>query len=143
MTITVEVVRATSADLESFAGDALARLEAHRGGTALERDMYVATGSNSTHTLIEALIEHDGLVAGYLDESLVALGALGGNPRSLMGLFVDPAHRRHGIASAMVRDVMARTDAPIDAWALPGDRATKSLIESLGWKARRLTMRAE
>ena len=27
------------------------------------------------------------------------------------------------------------------AWALPGDRATKSLYESVGWKARLLTMR--
>jgi hypothetical protein len=29
----------------------------------------------------------------------------------------------------------------VDAYALPGDRAMKSLYESIGWKARLLTMR--
>lgn len=58
-------------------------------------------------------------------------------------IWVQPAHRRHKVASQLL-DALLHSDAPPhDAWALPGDRATKSLYESVGWKARLLTMRGE
>jgi GNAT superfamily N-acetyltransferase len=61
----------------------------------------------------------------------------------LAAIYVAPSRRRSGVASAIAREVLAEPSPPADAWALPGDRATKSLYESLGMKARLLTMRAE
>jgi GNAT superfamily N-acetyltransferase len=58
-------------------------------------------------------------------------------------LYVDRQHRRQGIARAMLSELRAMATPPLDAFALPGDRATKSLYESIGWKARLLTMRGE
>jgi len=49
--------------------------------------------------------------------------------------------RRRGIASAFIVALRASGVEVVDARALPGDRGTKSLFESLGWKARLLTMR--
>ena len=60
----------------------------------------------------------------------------------LAALYVAPARRREGVGSRLARAVLESDGAPSDAWALPGDRATKSLYESLGMKARLLTMRA-
>ena len=61
----------------------------------------------------------------------------------IVAVYVAPHHRRHGIARALVQTVLSGVGAPRDGYALPGDRATKSLYESMGWKARLLTMRGE
>ena len=61
---------------------------------------------------------------------------------AIAALYVDPSFRGQGVARAMVTSLLSRAEPPLDAWALPGDRASKSLYESLGWKARLLTMRA-
>ncbi len=59
--------------------------------------------------------------------------------RLILALYVDPAHRRQGRGRALV--TLARQEANArDALALPGDRAMKSLYESVGWKARLLTL---
>jgi GNAT superfamily N-acetyltransferase len=58
-------------------------------------------------------------------------------------LHVDRAHRRQGIARAILTTLARSDNPPVDGLALPGDRATKSLYESVGWKARLLTMRGE
>jgi GNAT superfamily N-acetyltransferase len=58
-------------------------------------------------------------------------------------LYVSPAYRRRGVARSMLKALLALEDPPKDAYALPGDRAMKSLYESFGWKARLLTMRGE
>ncbi|HUX04196.1 MAG TPA: hypothetical protein VMV53_04735 [Acidimicrobiales bacterium] len=63
--------------------------------------------------------------------------------RVIQALYVAVAHRRQGIARLVLGALGTTSTPPIDAWALPGDRATKSLYESMGWKARLLTMRAE
>ena len=53
-------------------------------------------------------------------------------------------HGGAGVArEARQRPLSGLRVEPLDAFALPGDRATKSLFESLGWKARLLTMRGE
>jgi GNAT superfamily N-acetyltransferase len=62
---------------------------------------------------------------------------------TILGIFVAPARRQHGVAREIARQLFALNDPPRDALALPGDRATKSLYESLGLKARLLTMRAD
>ncbi len=58
----------------------------------------------------------------------------------IVALYVAPANRRRGRGRALVS--FARTGEPQarDALALPGDRATKALYESVGWKARLLTL---
>lgn len=62
---------------------------------------------------------------------------------ALVAVYVEPARRRTGLGRSIARAVLEEPGGPRDAWALPGDRATKSLYESLGLKARLLTMRAE
>jgi GNAT superfamily N-acetyltransferase len=61
----------------------------------------------------------------------------------IIAVYVSPHFRRQGIARALLTAVLESKDPPRDAYALPGDRATKSLYESMGWKARLLTMRGE
>ena len=58
-------------------------------------------------------------------------------------LYVDRPHRRRGVARTMLNTMAHSANPPVDGLALPGDRATKSLYESFGWKARLLTMRGE
>lgn len=60
----------------------------------------------------------------------------------ICALYVVPERRRQGLARELVRVILAAPRPPHDGYALPGDRATKSLFESIGWKARLLTMRA-
>ncbi len=60
----------------------------------------------------------------------------------ISALYIVPAWRRQGLASDFVTTLQAAGVEVIDGLALPGDRATKSLYESLGWKARLLTMRS-
>lgn len=63
--------------------------------------------------------------------------------RVVQMLYVDSRYRREGVARVMVESLRSLANTPLDAYALPGDRATKSLYESFGWKARLLTMRGE
>lgn len=56
-------------------------------------------------------------------------------------IYVAPEFRRQRVATTLVKTLLASESPPVDAYALPGDRAMKSLYESLGWKARLLTMR--
>jgi len=59
--------------------------------------------------------------------------------RVILALYVEPTERRRGRGRALV--TFARHEAGArDALALPGDRAMKSLYESVGWKARLLTL---
>jgi GNAT superfamily N-acetyltransferase len=62
--------------------------------------------------------------------------------RVVEAIYVAPAFRRRGVARSMIASLQLLSDPPLDGWALPGDRATKSLYEAVGWKARLLTMRA-
>ena len=62
---------------------------------------------------------------------------------AIEALYVEPDRRRHGVARAMVVALRNLDQPPVDALALPGDRAMKSLYESFGWKARLITMHAE
>ena len=56
-------------------------------------------------------------------------------------VYVAHEYRRQKIATSLVRALLDGSTPPIDAYALPGDRGMKSLYESIGWKARLLTMR--
>ncbi len=59
--------------------------------------------------------------------------------RVIVALYVRTDYRRMGIGRTLVRVAIAEADAR-DALVLPGDRAMKSLFESIGWKARLLTL---
>jgi hypothetical protein len=59
------------------------------------------------------------------------------------GVFVEHRRRRQHVATTLLRALAAGERPPKDGYALPGDRGMKSLYESLGWKARLLTMRGE
>jgi GNAT superfamily N-acetyltransferase len=56
-------------------------------------------------------------------------------------VYVAHEYRRQKIATSLVRALLESPTPPVDAYALPGDRGMKSLYESIGWKARLLTMR--
>jgi GNAT superfamily N-acetyltransferase len=133
--------RATSSDsLNHLVEPAFTRATSARGGRALLEQLW---GSDLDATGVKAAID-DEVAAGNVwvalsDQEIVA-GALVGE-RCVKVIWVQPAHRRHRVASTLLTHLFSLDTPPLDAWALPGDRATKSLYESLGWKARLLTMR--
>jgi GNAT superfamily N-acetyltransferase len=62
-----------------------------------------------------------------------------------LGAWVQRSSRQSGRGRSLAATALRWLDqhgvASIDAYALPGDRATKQLFESLGFKARLLVMR--
>lgn len=74
--------------------------------------------------------EEVGVSLAVLDDAIVKI------------LFVTPECRRRGVGRATLA-LLREVASPEDAWALPGDRASKSLYESIGWRARLLTMRGD
>lgn len=114
------------------------RLESHRGGLELYRT-------------IRREIDDDALLAhvvrcGALWTISDETGLLGFaliRDEVVEGVFVDHRRRRQHVATTLLRALVAGERAPKDGYALPGDRGMKSLYESLGWKARLLTMRGE
>jgi len=136
----VHVLRASSAsdELRGLWDHALKRLRSHRGGPEL-------------YDTIRREIDEDALL-----DHVVAVGALwtiADKSRLLgfalvrddvvEGVFVDHDHRRHHVATTLLQALVVGEDPPKDGFALPGDRGMKSLYESMGWKARLLTMRGE
>ncbi len=133
MDVVVERATSSTEELRALFDTALAALVHKRGGQALLVSLGPEATSLDTYLGDESLwIARDGALVGFG----VCRGPL------IVGVYVTPTLRRHGVARALVNE-MIRVSAPIDAYALPGDRATKSLYESCGWKARLLTMRAE
>ncbi|HEY5111807.1 MAG TPA: GNAT family N-acetyltransferase [Acidimicrobiales bacterium] len=61
--------------------------------------------------------------------------------RIVEAIYVAHDFRRQKVATKLLKSLLQNDTPPIDAYALPGDRAMKSLYESMGWKARLLTMR--
>lgn len=86
--------------------------------------------------------EFDGVVFGYAVFT-VELRDSGEKLGRLFDFAVYPDARGVGIGEAMmdlvVADLIERGCAGVDAWALPGDRATKNFFETFGLKARLLT----
>jgi len=134
--------RATAADapaLEEFRAHATSLIKEHRGGKALLADLP-----------LERLLK-DAVVAGALwvcEDALGLSGAILAWPEGAatrFALWVHPRARRQGRGRALARCVLDTMNQEgtqeIDALALPGDRAMKQLLESLGFKARLLVMR--
>ncbi len=136
----MHVLRASAAsdDLRELWEHALKRLKSHRGGPELYDTI-------SRGIADDALLEHvvaNGAVWTIGDESKL-LGFALVRDEVVEGVFVDHDHRRHRVATTLLQTLVVGEDPPRDGFALPGDRGMKSLYESLGWKARLLTMRGE
>jgi GNAT superfamily N-acetyltransferase len=115
-----------------------------RGGAAYLDDLERLTSTFDAATLAGALVERGDVLVASDDAGLCGVIAVltVGRP-CVVGLYVTHSARRRGIATALLQAVFDVDEPPRDAWALPGDRAMKSLFEQLGWRARRLTMSAE
>jgi GNAT superfamily N-acetyltransferase len=130
--------RAVSVELQELWDHALKRLKSHRGGPEL-------------YETIRRDVDDDALLAHVVTSG--ALWTIGDEKRLLgfalvrdevvEGVFVDHDHRRRRVATTLLTVLVAGEEPPRDGFALPGDRGMKSLYESLGWKARLLTMRGE
>ena len=117
--------------------NAVKRLRAHRGGA----ELYVTIGGETApDELLDQLV------------STGAVWTIGGNELAgfavvrndiVEAIFVSPDARRQRVATSLLEALISSAAPPRDGFALPGDRGTKSLYESLGWKARLLTMRGE
>ena len=144
---------ATESDLDAVEaiGEAvLAPLPEARGGpifTSLELG-FSTPRTRAAHAIAEpdragcAVGEFDGIVFGYAVWTIENLDG-GGSLGRLHDFAVHPDARGVGIGEAMmdlvVADLQSRGCVGVDAWALPGDRATKNFFESFGLKARLLT----
>ena len=128
-------------EIWSLVNDALASLENHRGGVALLEDIFESADHTEIRRGLEDDVAHGRLwVARQGDE---VLGVALVRHQCVCGLWVTPTARRRGVARHLLETLSAAPAHARDGWALPGDRGTKSLYESVGWKARRLTMRGE
>jgi GNAT superfamily N-acetyltransferase len=124
-----------SEELLSSIDAAFSSTEFDRGGLALVEQI----DAQNVTEFCQELASVGGLWAAFQDEKLVAWALV--QDRVIIGVFVLDEFRRQGVAKAFIQHLLETDNPPVDAFALPGDRATKSLYESIGWKARLLTMR--
>jgi GNAT superfamily N-acetyltransferase len=124
-----------SEELLTSIDEAISALQSDRGGLALIEQI----GARDTTEFCQDLSAIGGLWGCYAGETLVAWALV--QDQIILSLFVLPEFRRRGIARQFILHLLEGDVPPLDAYALPGDRAMKSLYESIGWKARLLTMR--
>ncbi|MGC8498881.1 MAG: GNAT family N-acetyltransferase [Acidimicrobiales bacterium] len=122
---------ASRADLAGLWVAALTALRHQRGGASLARDL--AAGRSDRDWLDEAVARAN---LWHVGDAAIALV----DASTILGLYVVPDRRRHGVARTLVAALREAHPSVRDALVLPGDRASKSLYESLGWRARLLTM---
>lgn len=113
-------------------------LRSHRGGSEL---LETIRGTSSSDEFLVHLIHSEAL--WILDDEGVLEGFAIYRGELIEALFVVPSARRSGRAKLMLRTLLDLESPPKDAYALPGDRGMKSIYESIGWKARLLTMRGD
>jgi GNAT superfamily N-acetyltransferase len=128
----------TTTALKTLWDAATAEAEKKRGGDAL---LLTIRGEIAPRDLLKRLIELGCVWSCHDGDTIVGIVIC--RNRVVETLYVDRHHRRQGVARAMLNELRALASPPLDAYALPGDRGTKSLYESIGWKARLLTMRGE
>ncbi len=134
--MSVSLAEVVTPDLALLWKHALKDVLAKRGGEAL---MTTLSGSLTEDELLANVVGSASLWTFVEDGELKGFCLC--RARVVEGVYVAHAYRRQKVATTLVRTLLSGNDAPVDAFALPGDRATKSLYESLGWKARLLTMR--
>jgi GNAT superfamily N-acetyltransferase len=133
--VSVLLATVVTPELETLWNHAHHDVLAKRGGVAL-----MATLSDSTppYQLLLAVVMASSLWL-YHDDQLKGFALCRG--QLVEAIYVAHDFRRQKIATTIVRTLLDSATPPVDAYALPGDRAMKSLYESIGWKARLLTMR--
>lgn len=133
----VAVASAVTPDITEIWLGASRAAKAHRGGEALLETIHSGQDDDA---LLASAVAHASLWIAIDNDHPVGLALC--RHGVLEVVFVKKKHRREGHARRLVQAIVENSDV-LDAYALPGDRATKSLYESFGWKARLLTMRGE
>ncbi len=136
----MHVLRANSVsdELRDLWDHAIKRLKNHRGGP----ELYTTIRRDVDEESLLTYVVTSGALWTISDEKRV-LGFALVRDEVVEGVFVHHEQRRQRVATTLLRALVAGENAPKDGLALPGDRGMKSLYESLGWKARLLTMRGE
>jgi GNAT superfamily N-acetyltransferase len=137
--VNVKPIAENSEGISSLWTLANGEAEKKRGGPELLLTMRHGVSDDD---LLDHLIKHQCLWGASTDDGAIVGFALY-RDRVVETLYVDRHFRRQGIARSMLGALRELANPPLDAYALPGDRATKSIYESIGWKARLLTMRGE
>ncbi len=115
--------------------DAWSHVAELRGGAAL----LATVADTADGDVLDHLVRGGHVWTATVDTAVWGFAVV--RQRVVEGVWVNPRERRHGTARALLAALSSSREPPRDAWALPGDRATKSLYESVGWRARLLTMR--
>ena len=131
-------VERLSPELVDMLEEAQESLMKRRGGAALFESF---VGERSVTALLDELVASGSLWVAQSEHQLHGVAVVRNGVVS--SIYVAPSSRRQGVARSLLTALLESDAAPQDAYALPGDRATKSLYESMGWKARLLTMRAD
>ncbi|HEV3267857.1 MAG TPA: GNAT family N-acetyltransferase [Acidimicrobiales bacterium] len=132
----VSLVSSVTPELETLWEHAHKDVIVKRGGVALLKTL---CGAIQEGDLLEYVVASSSLWVVHDDAQLV--GFVVCRDQVVEAIYVANPHRRKKAATTLVRALLTTSTPPLDAYALPGDRAMKSLYESLGWKARLLTMR--
>ncbi len=132
----VSLVTSVTPELEVLWFRAHRDVKVKRGGPALLKTMG-DTGNEAE--LLFSVVKSSSLWTVSEKGRIHGFGVVHGDV--VEAIYVSPEFRRQKVATTLVRALLASDSPPLDAYALPGDRAMKSLYESLGWKARLLTMR--
>ncbi len=148
------VRRAEPKDLDrcrELVAEAIAAIEGQRGA-ALLLATEPASASNTATSLVDrwAADENTEMLVGTFSDVVVGLVAgtvthLGDHVVGRIECFyVEPDARAVGVGQAIVQSLVEWFDAhgctDVDAVALPGDRSSKQLLESSGFKARLLIL---
>jgi len=136
--VNIEVATEVTSEILDLVTQAVDTTSTHRGGAAM-----IATilDGRELHDVLRDATARQGLFIARDNEALAGFALC--RDAVIEAIFVPTRMRRHDIATTLVGAVTVAFGQGLDAYALPGDRGTKSLYESLGWKARLLTMRAE
>ena len=135
---TVTLVTGVTPELAELFEHAHRDVLAKRGGTEL---LATLAGPTSERELLSNAVAARSVWTVSDDGELKGFAIC--RQRIVEAVYVAHDCRRQKVATTLVRALLALDPPPLDAYALPGDRGMKSLYESLGWKARLLTMRGE
>lgn len=133
--MSVLLAEGVTPELEGLWNHALHDVRSKRGGVALLTTLC----DDMPQDLLLTMAVTSSSLWIYHDDTLKGFALC--RSQLIEAVYVAPDFRRQKIATALVRRLLSSAAPPVDAYALPGDRAMKSLYESIGWKARLLTMR--
>jgi len=134
--VIVSLVTSVTPELETLWHRAHKDVVVKRGGVAL---LDTLCGERDVSQLLLDVVSTASLWIVTDQGQIKGLGVV--RERIVEAIYVAHDFRRQKVATKLLKSLLQNDTPPIDAYALPGDRAMKSLYESMGWKARLLTMR--